>query len=108
MLEFLSEADAVSITEASRRGIAAVARDAAGGHDIVLSRHGRPVAALVGMRHFSELQEMERDFRSLALVASRIATDDGKRHDLNDVIAAFGLDRAELEAELDAEPNAAG
>jgi hypothetical protein len=33
----------------------------------------------------------------------REVTDTGNRTDLNDAIAAFGFDRAELEAELDAD-----
>jgi hypothetical protein len=34
-----------------------------------------------------------------ALVAQRVANDNGVRHDLDDVIASFGLTRAELEAD---------
>jgi hypothetical protein len=50
------------------------------------------------------LSAAETDLRSAALVLTRLVTDDGRRTDLDDVIAAFGFDRAELEAELDADP----
>lgn len=33
------------------------------------------------------------------LLAVRVANDDGTRHDLDDVIATFGLTRGELEAD---------
>ena len=38
-----------------------------------------------------------------SLVLARELTDAGNRTDLDDAIAAFGFDRAELEAELDAD-----
>lgn len=35
------------VTEASARGIARLAKDAEAGHGVVITRHGRPVAAVV-------------------------------------------------------------
>ncbi len=103
MADFLADAEALSITDASKKGIAAVARAADEGRDVLLSRHGRPIAAVIGVDRLAELRELERDVRSAALVVARLATDQGKRHDLTEVIAAFGFDRVELEAELDAD-----
>jgi hypothetical protein len=37
------------------------------------------------------------------LLLARVATDTGVRTDLDDAISAFGFDRSELEAELDAD-----
>ncbi|MHB1128926.1 MAG: ferritin family protein [Ilumatobacteraceae bacterium] len=59
--------------------------------------------AIVGVRRFAELIELEADLRSAALVLARAATDTGARTDLDTVIADFGFDRAALEAELDAD-----
>lgn len=47
--------------------------------------------------------ELKRDLRSTALVMVRMASDNGQRFDLDEVIAMLGFDRAELEAELDAD-----
>jgi prevent-host-death family protein len=95
--------ETLSVTEAAERGVSAIVRAAGEGHDIVVERHGRPVAAVVSMRRIDELAELEADLRSAALVLTRLATDDGRRTALDDVIAAFGFDRGELEAELDAD-----
>ncbi len=95
--------ETVSVTEAAERGVSAIVRAASEGHDIVVERHGQAVAAVVGMRRLRELAELEADLRSAALVLTRLATDDGRRTDLDDVIAALGFDRAELEAELHAD-----
>lgn len=46
---------------------------------------------------------LEVDLRETALILSRAATDTGDRTDLDEAITAFGFDRAELEAELDAD-----
>ncbi len=99
----LPSPETVSVTDAAKRGVSAIVRAAGEGHDIVVERHGRAVAAVVGMQRLSELAELEADLRSTALVLTRLATDDGRRTDLDEVIAAFGFDRADLEAELDAD-----
>ena len=96
-------AETVSVTEAAERGVPALVRDASGGQDIVVARRGEPVAAVVGMKRLAEIQELERDLRSAALVMARLATDDGRHRSLDEVIALFGFDRDELEAELDAD-----
>lgn len=93
----------VSVTEAARQGMARLVRGAEEGHDTVVARHGRPVAAMVGMRRLEELRELERDLRDIALVLTRAATDTGTRVGLDEVITAFGYDRATLAAELDAD-----
>lgn len=93
----------VTVTEASKRGVAALVRDASAGQNVLVSRWGAPVAAVVGVSRLQELEELERDLRSAALVLSRAFTDAGERTSLDDAIVALGFDRATLEAELDAE-----
>lgn len=93
----------ISVSEAARRGVAGLIKDAEAGADIVVSRHGKPVAAVVSTRQLDEIHRLEDDLRDAALVILRAATDTGARTSLDDAIAAFGFDRAELEASLGAD-----
>lgn len=85
--------DQLSVTEASRRGIARLVADAAHGTEVVVQRHGRPVAAIVGFERFTELEQLRDDLRDLALVIGRAVADDGRRTSLDDVVDAFGRAR---------------
>lgn len=93
----------VSVTAATGRGVAGLVKDAEGGEDIIVERHGRAVAAVISVEHFEELHRLRADLTSAALVLARELSDTGARTDLDDAIEAFGFDRAELEAELDAD-----
>jgi len=99
----LLPSNTVSVSDANARGVSGLLKDAESGSDVVVARHGRPVAAIVGIRRLEEIADLEADLRSAALVLARAATDNGVRLDLDEVINAFGFSRAELEAELDAE-----
>jgi prevent-host-death family protein len=90
----------LSVTEAAAAGVSSLVRDAENGADVIVARRGRPVAAVVSMRRLDQLRVLEADLRDLALVMTRAATDAGARTSLDEVISAFGFDRAELEAEL--------
>ncbi|MDO5499693.1 MAG: type II toxin-antitoxin system prevent-host-death family antitoxin [Propionibacteriaceae bacterium] len=93
----------LSVTAATGRGVAGLVKDAERGERIIVERHGRPVAAVISVEHLAELNRVRADLTAAALVLARELTDVGHRTDLNDAIAAFGFDRAELEAELDAD-----
>ncbi len=93
----------VSVTAANVRGVAGLVKDAEGGEDIIVERHGRAVAAVISVDHFTELHTMRADLTAAALVLARELTDSGHRTVLDDAIAAFGFDRSQLEAELDAD-----
>lgn len=93
----------ISVSAANERGVSGLLRDAEAGRDVIVERHGRPVAAIVGVQRLAEFIELEADLRSAVLVLTRAVTDTGARTDLDTVIAAFGFDRADLEAELDAD-----
>lgn len=94
---------ALSVTDASRRGVSGLVADAERGGGVVVERRGVPAAVVVGAARMRAILEREDDLRSAALVLTRAATDDGTRSSLDEVIEAFGFDRAELERELDAE-----
>jgi prevent-host-death family protein len=83
----------VSVTEASRRGVARLVADAAHGTEVVVERHGAPLAAVVAYERYTELARLRDDLRDLALVLGRAAGDDGARHTLDEVVEAFGRAR---------------
>jgi prevent-host-death family protein len=93
----------LSVTAATGRGVAGLVKDAERGEDIIVERHGRAVAAVISVEHFDELHSVRADLAAAALVLARELTDTGNRVALNHAIASFGFDRAELEAELDAD-----
>jgi prevent-host-death family protein len=84
----------ISVTAASARGIARLVADAAHGSEVVVTRHGRAVAAVVGIEQLDGLERLRADLRDLALVVGRTAADDGRRTRLDDVSAAFRAGRA--------------
>jgi hypothetical protein len=55
---------------------------------------------VVSIGHFEEVRRVRADVTSAALVLARELTDTGRRTELDEAMAAFGLDRAELTAEL--------
>ena len=80
----------LSVSSASARGVARLVADAAAGDEVVITRHHRPVAAVVGIEQLRELDDLAADLRDLALVIARAADDDGGRTPLDDVTATFG------------------
>ncbi|WP_309080728.1 type II toxin-antitoxin system prevent-host-death family antitoxin [Zhihengliuella sp.] len=95
--------ETMSITEASRAGISNLVNAAESGREIALSKHGRVVAEVISAREIEGLRRDRESLRDAALLMTRIATDSGVRTDLDSAMAAFGIDRGELEVELDAE-----
>lgn len=61
------------------------------------------VAAVISVKHFDELQRFRDDLIAGSLILARELSDTGNRTDLDDAISAFGFERAEPEAELDAD-----
>jgi hypothetical protein len=88
------------ISEAASKGISRLAADAEGGHDYVLLRNSRPIAAVVGMGKLERLQaldEAEEDLRLMVLALARLITDSGERFSFEDVMRLFGLEEHDLE-----------
>lgn len=99
----LHDAHELTVTEATKRGVAGLVADAEHGADLVVTRHHQPVAAVVGVRRLAEIEEAADDLRDLALVLARSVTDTGRRTSLDDVLAAFGHTRESLAAVEDDE-----
>ncbi len=95
--------DTLSVTDASARGVAGLVKVAEEGRSVVVSRHGRPVAAVVAMARFESIEEMEADLRSACLVLARAATDNGERIEIHDAFAELGFDADLMRAEIEAE-----
>lgn len=93
----------LSVSAATGRGVAGLVKDAEHGEDIIVERHGRAVAAVISIDHLDRLKRVRSDLTAASLVLARELSDAGHRTELDAAIAAFGMDRAELEAELDAD-----
>ena len=63
--------------------------DAAHGAEVVVQRHGAPVAAVVGIERLRELEALRDDVRDLALALARQADDDAQRTSLGDAIGSY-------------------
>jgi len=88
--------DLISIANASRLGVSALAREAEEGRERVLLRNGTPVAAIVGIERFEGLQRAEDDLLDLSLVAARMMLTGPERHSLDEILDQFGYSRDEL------------
>ncbi|QWF82158.1 type II toxin-antitoxin system Phd/YefM family antitoxin [Amycolatopsis sp. CA-230715] len=92
----LANAHELTVTEATKRGVAGLVADAEQGEALVVTRHHRPVAAVVSVDRLAELEEAAADLRDLALVLARSVADTGRRTSLDDVLAAFGHTRESI------------
>jgi prevent-host-death family protein len=86
----------ISISEANGLGISRLVRDAEQGKEPVLLRNNKPVAVVVGMQRFEELEQLEEDLLDIALAAARVQTDDGRRVSLDDILGHYGYTREQL------------
>src|SRR5215213_1667881 len=92
----LPGAHQLSVTEATRRGVAGLVADAENGETLVVTRRHRPVAAVIGMGRLAELEESTAEVIDFALALARTATDSGRRTSMDDVLAAFGHTRESI------------
>jgi prevent-host-death family protein len=91
-------ADLISISEAARLGVSALVREAEEGHERVVLRNNKPVAAVVGMERLERLQQLEDDLLDISLAAARMMTSGPERVTLDEVLAHFGYTREQLAA----------
>lgn len=102
-MEILRDGHELTVTEATKRGVAGLVADAEHGEDLIVTRHHRPVAAVVSVRRLAEIEEAAADLRDLALVLARSVADTGRRTSLDNVLTAFGHTRESLAAMEDDE-----
>lgn len=88
--------DLLSISDANKLGISGLARMAEQGHDQVLLRNNKPVAAVMSMDRLEQLQQLEEDLLDISLTTARMLTSGPARHDLDHVLSRFGYTREQL------------
>jgi hypothetical protein len=88
--------DLISVTEASRLGLSRLLNDAEHGHDRVVLRNNRPVAAVVNMDRLTELERLSEDLADLSLITARLVLATPHRFSLDEVLDRFGVSREEL------------
>ena len=86
----------ISLTEAGKRGLSALVRDAESGADQIVMRNNRAVAAVISIDRLEHLQQLEDDLADIALAAARMLTAPDERSSLDDVLDEFGVSRADL------------
>ena len=86
----------ISVSDANKMGVSALIREAEAGHEYVVLRNNRPVAVVVGMDRFEELQRLQDDLTDVALAAARMLTTGERRYSLDEVLDRFGFTREEL------------
>jgi len=88
----------VSVTDATRNA-SKLFKSAAEDRKTFVVMNGSTPAALITsldeMDRLHRIDELEEDLRMLSLAIVRMVTDDGSRHDLDDVAAEFGIDLTE-------------
>jgi antitoxin (DNA-binding transcriptional repressor) of toxin-antitoxin stability system len=95
-MALVDTADLISISEANRRGVSALVREAEAGHEHVLLRNNKAVAAVVSIKRLEEIERLQDDLLDVSLAAARLLTTGPDRHSLDEVLAQFGYSREQL------------
>ena len=88
--------DMISISEATKRGVSALVREAEAGRQQVILRHSKPVAAVVSTDLLEQLQRLHEELLDVSQAAARVLTTSSERHSLDAVLARFGYTREQL------------
>lgn len=95
-MALVDTADLISVTEANKMGVSGLIKEAEDGHEHVVLRNNKPVAAVVSIDHLEELQEIEDDLIDASLAVARLIATGPERHSLDQVLERFGYSREEL------------
>ncbi len=95
-MALVDTADLISISDASKLGVSALVREAEAGHEQVVLRNNKPVAAVVSMKRLEQLQQLQEDLLDVSLAAARMLTTGPDRHSLDEVLGQFGYSREQL------------
>jgi PHD/YefM family antitoxin component YafN of YafNO toxin-antitoxin module len=85
----------ISVSDASRNASRLFKSAAEDSKVFVVMNGSKPTAVISGLDNLDRLNridELEEDLRLFSLAIVRMFTDDGERHDLDDVAAEFGID----------------
>ena len=95
-MALVDTANLISISDANKLGVSALVRKAEEGHEQVVLRNNKPVAAVVGIGRLELLQELQEELLDVSLAAARMSTTGAGRHSLDEVLAQFGYSREQL------------
>jgi prevent-host-death family protein len=95
-MALVDTADLISISEATKLGVSALVREAESGHEQIVLRNNKPVAAVVSMKRLEEFQQLQEDVLDVSLAAARMLSTSPRRHSLDEVLAQFGYTREHL------------
>lgn len=95
-MALVDTSDLISISDASKLGVPGLVQAAEDGHEHVLLRDNKPVAAVVSIARLEQLQQLEDDMIDVSLSVSRTLTTGADRHSLDDVLARFRYTRDQL------------
>lgn len=85
----------VSVSDVSRNASKLIRAAHDEDRTFVVMNGSTPTAVISGLDRVDRLnrvEELEEDLRLTAITVVRMLTDDGARHDLDDVAAEFGID----------------
>ena len=88
--------DLISISDANRLGVSALIREAEEGRQRLVLRNNKPVAVVMSVERFEQLQQLQDDLIDITLASSRMMTTSERRHSLDDVLERLGYSREEL------------
>ena len=92
----IEAAELISIAEADKLGVSALVREAEAGHEHVVLRNNKPVAAVVSMQRLEQMEELWEDLLDISLATARMMTTGPERYSLDEVLAHFGYTRAQI------------
>ncbi|HYU18992.1 MAG TPA: type II toxin-antitoxin system Phd/YefM family antitoxin [Chloroflexota bacterium] len=95
-MALVDTADLISISDASKIGLSALVREAEAGHEQVVLRNNRPVAAVVSIRRLEQLQQLQEDMLDVSLAAARMLTTGPRRRSLDEILIQFGYTREQV------------
>jgi prevent-host-death family protein len=86
----------ISVSEASQLGVSALVRAAEEGRQRIVLRNNKPVAVVMSMERFEQVQQLQDDLIDITLVAARMMSSSGRSYSLDEVMEHFGYTREEL------------
>jgi ribosome-interacting GTPase 1 len=98
----------ISVTEATQLGVSGLISAAQKDQVVHIERHGKNYGAVISAHYLQELESLREDLLDTLLIITRMATDDGSRTSLDQLIAEAGFTRKELADDVEEELRQAG